>query len=101
VAACKSDVRFTPESRHHPLARTNFFFSGPASPKIREKYRSSARPLPDEEVCDLRHQREKATLKKLGVLAIELAIVTLFVAFLWWAADKNVAFSQDQMWLVD
>jgi hypothetical protein len=40
-------------------------------------------------------------LKKLGVLAIELAIVTLFVAFLWWAADENVAFSQDQMWLVD
>jgi hypothetical protein len=40
-------------------------------------------------------------LKKLGVLAIELAIITMFVASLWWAADKNEAFSQDQMWLVD
>jgi len=40
-------------------------------------------------------------LKKTGVLALEVAIVTLFIASLWWAADKNEAFSQDQMWLVD
>jgi hypothetical protein len=40
-------------------------------------------------------------LKKIGVLALQVAIVTLFVASLWWAADKNEAFSQDQMWLVD
>jgi hypothetical protein len=40
-------------------------------------------------------------LKKLGVLAIQVAIITLFVTSLWWAADKNEAFSQDQMWLVD
>jgi len=46
-------------------------------------------------------QREKATLKTLGALAIEAAIITLFVASLWWAADKNEAFSQDQMWLVN
>jgi hypothetical protein len=43
----------------------------------------------------------EAILKKLGVLAIEAAIITLFVASLWWAADKNEAFSQDQMWLVN
>ena len=43
----------------------------------------------------------EATLKKLGVLAIEVAIMTLFVVSLWWAADKNEAFSQDQMCLVD
>ncbi|MFZ0027224.1 MAG: hypothetical protein WAK72_13635 [Pseudolabrys sp.] len=40
-------------------------------------------------------------MKKLGVLAIELAIITMFVASLWWAADKNEVFSQDQMRLVD
>jgi hypothetical protein len=40
-------------------------------------------------------------LKKLGALAIQVAIGTPFVASLWWAADKNEAFSQDQMWLVD
>jgi hypothetical protein len=40
-------------------------------------------------------------LKKLGVFVFQVAIVTLFVASLWWAADKNEAFSQDQMWLVD
>ena len=43
----------------------------------------------------------RSHLEKLGVLAIEVAIVTLFAASLWWAADKNEAFSQDQMWLVD
>jgi hypothetical protein len=43
----------------------------------------------------------RSALKKLGVLAIEFAIITLFVASLWWAADKNEAFSQDRMWLVD
>jgi len=40
-------------------------------------------------------------LRKLGVLAIGVAIITLFGASVWWAADKNEAFSQDQMWLVD
>jgi len=47
-----------------------------------------------------RHQKSRKntgflqdlTLKKLGVLAIEVAIITLFVASLWWAADKNKAF---------
>jgi hypothetical protein len=36
-------------------------------------------------------------LKKLGALVIQVAIVTLFVASLWW----DEAFSQDQIWLVD
>ncbi|HJZ80799.1 MAG TPA: hypothetical protein VKD91_10655 [Pyrinomonadaceae bacterium] len=40
-------------------------------------------------------------MKRIGVLALQVAIATLFVASLWWAADKNEAFSQDQMWLVD
>jgi len=40
-------------------------------------------------------------LKKLGVLAIQVTIVTLLLATLLWAADENIAFSQDQMWLVD
>jgi hypothetical protein len=72
-----------------------------ASGKIREKYRTSARPPSDEEVWDLPHQREKPPLKKIGVFVLQVAIVTLFVTSLWWAADKNEAFSQDQIWLVD
>ena len=40
-------------------------------------------------------------MKKLGVLAIEVLIITLFAASLWWVADKSKAYSQDQMWLVD
>jgi hypothetical protein len=71
------------------------------SAKITEKYRTSARPPSDEEVWDLPRQREKPPLKRIGVLALQVAIATLFVASLWWAADKNEAFSQDQMWLVD
>lgn len=42
----------------------------------------------------------EATVKKLGILVIGVAVITLFVASLWWA-DRNGAFSQDQMWLVD
>jgi len=40
-------------------------------------------------------------MQKLGVLAIQVTIVTLLLATLLWAADKNIAFSQDRIWLVD
>ena len=43
----------------------------------------------------------EATLKKLRILVIGVAVITLFVASLWSAADRNEAFRQDQMWLVD
>jgi hypothetical protein len=53
-------------------------------------------PAPCEGSCVLGINDDPVTIK-----SIEVAIITLFVASLWWAADKNEAFSQDQMWLVD
>jgi hypothetical protein len=47
---------------------------------LKEKYRISSRPSPDEELCDL--SRQEATLKN-------LAIIPLFLASLWWAADNT------------
>jgi hypothetical protein len=47
---------------------------------LKEKYRISSRPSPDEELCDL--SRQEATLKN-------LAIITLFLASLSWTADNT------------
>ena len=79
--------------------RTNDSFSGPQHQKSGKNVGvlQDLRPMRAYRTASAR----EATLKKLEILVIGVAVITLFVASLWWAADRNEAFSQDQMWLVD